>query len=560
MQKKANTRCNDKNTPLNKEYQKLQQTLLEDNTNLPVLHKIIFLSLQLQYFNNTEEYIALAKKINPTNELTQLYEALYYFHTKRNESAMEHLLKIVNKNPNQIQALMLLAQIHFQKKQYQESIDTYKKVIKVNGTIDDAYYNCALCYCYLNQIDNAIVYLEKTLSLKKDHVGALSQLGQIQAAKENYLQAADLFSQRLIADNTHAETWHSLGQCEFLLDKFSDSIVSLQHCIDLKPHHNEAHQDLAHAYLRNNQLDKAIKHYHLQLEVLPNIETWYNLGVCFMFQEKKAEAETYFNTVIKKEPQHLQAHINLAALYLAHQNIKKSIQFYQKALLIEPNNSEIKYIIDALSGSKTPLRAPDSFVTSLFDQYAFHYDQHLTQHLNYQAHQQLFDLVKSDEWAHHSLKITDLGCGTGLCGDLFKTWAKHLIGIDLSSKMLSVAKQRNIYDQVLQGDIVKTLPSIEKQDLLIAADVFSYLGDLSHVLKTCFHTLLPGGTLAFSVESTHESNDYILQKTIRYAHRYDYIKSCLENSGFKHITIHTVNLRTQLKKPVSGYVCIAHKT
>ena len=106
MQKKANTRCNDKNTPLDKEYQKLQQTLLEDNTNLRVLHKIIFVSLQLQDFNNTEEYIALAKKINPTNELTQLYEALYYFHTKRNEIAMEHLLKIVNKNPNQIQTLI----------------------------------------------------------------------------------------------------------------------------------------------------------------------------------------------------------------------------------------------------------------------------------------------------------------------------------------------------------------------------------------------------------------------------------------------------------------------
>ena len=101
---------------------------------------------------------------------------------------------------------------------------------------------------------------------------------------------------------------------------------------------------------------------------------------------------------------------------------------------------------------------------------------------------------------------------------------------------------------------------IEKQNLLLAADVFSYLGDLTNLLKICFDTLLPGGTLAFTVESTHEKSDYILQKTIRYAHRYDYIRSCLENSGFKHISIHTVNLRTQLKKPVNGYVCIAHKT
>ena len=43
------------------------------------------------------------------------------------------------------------------------------------------------------------------------------------------------------------------------------------------------------------------------------------------------------------------------------------------------------------------------------------------------------------------LDILDLGCGTGLAGEAFKSLARRLDGIDLSPLMIERAKGRGIY-------------------------------------------------------------------------------------------------------------------
>ena len=53
--------------------------------------------------------------------------------------------------------------------------------------------------------------------------------------------------------------------------------------------------------------------------------------------------------------------------------------------------------------------------------------------------------------ASRSLDVLDAGCGTGLCGPLIAPYARRLTGVDLSGGMLSQAKEKNIYDELLQA-------------------------------------------------------------------------------------------------------------
>ncbi|WP_371440254.1 methyltransferase domain-containing protein [Candidatus Coxiella mudrowiae] len=46
--------------------------------------------------------------------------------------------------------------------------------------------------------------------------------------------------------------------------------------------------------------------------------------------------------------------------------------------------------------------------------------------------------------------MLNFGCGTGLCGEYFKPLAKELIGVDLSEKILLIAKNKNIYNILLK--------------------------------------------------------------------------------------------------------------
>ena len=51
--------------------------------------------------------------------------------------------------------------------------------------------------------------------------------------------------------------------------------------------------------------------------------------------------------------------------------------------------------------------------------------------------------------------VLDLGCGTGLMGQYLRDNAAQLIGIDLSAAMLEEARNKQIYDALVEGDIVE---------------------------------------------------------------------------------------------------------
>lgn len=84
--------------------------------------------------------------------------------------------------------------------------------------------------------------------------------------------------------------------------------------------------------------------------------------------------------------------------------------------------------------------------------------------------------------------------------------AGRLVGVDLSPAMAKQAEAKGVYDTLVVGDILDYLRAIAAEgddfaSLVVAADVFVYLGDLLPVLTAAAAILQPGcGLLAFTVE------------------------------------------------------------
>ena len=95
-------------------------------------------------------------------------------------------------------------------------------------------------------------------------------------------------------------------------------------------------------------------------------------------------------------------------------------------------------------------------------------------------------------------------------------------------------------------------------DLILAADVFTYVGDLSELFKKAHHTLKQTGLFAFTVEKS-STELYQLQRTIRYAHSKKYIESLIEENNFTALREDNIVLRKQKGKPVEGYLIILGK-
>jgi predicted TPR repeat methyltransferase len=204
-----------------------------------------------------------------------------------------------------------------------------------------------------------------------------------------------------------------------------------------------------------------------------------------------------------------------------------------------------------------PAQAPAAYVTALYDETADRFDTLLREHLAYRGPELLFEAVsRVAGGAPRGLDVLDLGCGTGLAGAVFRPVARQLDGVDLSPGMLAWAAARGVYDRLTAGDLVAHLGGLcRRYDLILAAEVFIYLGDLSPVFAAARRALRAGGWLAFTVEAG-DGDDYSLQAVRRYAHPRGYLTRAAEATGFRVCCLEETSTRTEALQPVPSFVCV----
>ena len=179
---------------------------------------------------------------------------------------------------------------------------------------------------------------------------------------------------------------------------------------------------------------------------------------------------------------------------------------------------------------RSAMRANAGYVRTLFDQFAADYDTRMRGRLGYAAPGILRDLAALLIAPDARFDILDLGCGTGLSGVAFKPVARSLTGVDLSPRMLAKARELNIYDTLLEGDI-EAADIAGTFDIVIAADVLVYLGDLAKVFEVARKRLRPDGLWLFTTEKS-ETQDFGLGEKRRYRHSASYLRGLAAAHGF----------------------------
>lgn len=103
----------------------------------------------------------------------------------------------------------------------------------------------------------------------------------------------------------------------------------------------------------------------------------------------------------------------------------------------------------------------------------------------------------------HHKKVLDLGCGYGWhCKYAVEHGAEAVIGVDLSHKMLEVARQKNADPRIeYRCSAMEDLAfSRETFDVVLSSLAFHYVKDFELLLKNITSWLKKGGELVFSVE------------------------------------------------------------
>jgi len=233
----------------------------------------------------------------------------------------------------------------------------------------------------------------------------------------------------------------------------------------------------------------------------------------------------------RRAPDDSTLHHAVGRAWIALREPEKALTALRRARELDPDDRlGAAPLIAALeAGEGSDLSA--AYVRALFDRYADRFDQDLLGKLGYAAPELLRAAVDRVIGPAAGLRVFDLGCGTGLAGVGFRPLAGFLAGVDLSPRMVDKARERALYDDLRVGDVVEALAEApEAWELLVAADVLVYLGDLEPVFTASARALVPGGRFAATVERSGEDG-FTLGPTRRYAHAEAYVRATAEAAG-----------------------------
>lgn len=513
-----------------------------------------------------KDYQAANKIINQLLDNDKEHCEDYYLTKARILTAQKKLseaekiyLQLIDNASDKANLHLQCGTFYYHTEQVEKAIAQYKLALSLNQH-PEIRFNYALALTKNHQLNAAAEMLKTVINQDQQHLKAHYQLAEVLREQQQYKQAIPYYEKVLASLPQHVDARLAVAYC---LEKQGLEQEAINELINITKDDTkviESHELLAKLYGNRREHKLAIKHYQNCIGLKPSIEHYYNIGVHYMDLQHFQEAESYFKQVIQQDSKHYPTLQNLGAIYLKMRNIPAALNVYKKLELISPHPEEIRHILSALEEKSPTPKPPPGFISRLFDSYAVRYDEHLTAFLEYKVPEAMKKMLEnSTALDNQPLQVIDIGCGTGLSAPWLKEAASEFTGIDLSSDMLAIAKQKNIYSKLILGDIQPELEKTKDNDLIIAADVLTYFGDLKNIIQSVYNCLRIKGYFIFSVERCDQEQPYILHHSLRYAHNKQYILELSKNLGFTVIDFEQMIIRKDHGRSVEGYLVLIQK-
>jgi predicted TPR repeat methyltransferase len=332
-------------------------------------------------------------------------------------------------------------------------------------------------------------------------------IGHFEAGR--LMEARDCFERCLALTPDRPSVLGNLGVTLFRLGHTRDAVPLLQQATAGEPQFMEAWACLGLAHEAQGEWAAAADALTKALALSEgSAALWSSLGQCQARLGHDAKALQTLERALAIDPDQATAWSLRGSLQREMHQPDAAAHSFERAIMLGADRELHTYYLAAVRGGLAPpATAPRQYVQALFDDYAADFQAHLVDQLAYRGHEVLLEpLVTGGRRFRH---VIDLGCGTGLCGALLKPVSSVIDGVDLSSAMLLQAKQLGVYRELVQADIRDFLANVPSRsaDLVVAADVLIYVGELAAVFASVARVLEPGGLFAFTVELAADGQD-----------------------------------------------------
>jgi predicted TPR repeat methyltransferase len=467
--------------------------------------------------------------------------------------------QVLEKQPRHSEALRLLGMVARNEGRLDEAVDLIQKSIAIDPSRAEAHHNLGDALWGQGKLEAAAAAYTKSCQLRPDWAEAHGALGNVLRDQGKLDQAAAAYTKAIQLKPALPVGYLNLGRVLHEQGKRGEAIAAFLKAIDLKPDWPEAHNKLGNVLWDEGKLDQALAAYAKAIELHPSHPAaHWSMAKILLLQNRLDPAIACFQKAVQLNPGNAKANFNLGDALIKAGRLDEARTAFAAAIELEPDSPKGRFRLAALSGDGSATTAPTHYILDLFDRYAPTFEKHLVEQLGYQVPQQLLQLILTAT-PQRNLDILDLGCGTGLCGQQLRPYARRLVGVDLAPAMIKSAAARQIYDQLLTEDLMSALGTQPNCfDLIVAGDVLIYVGDLSRLMPAVAASLRMGGLFAFSIEN-HDGPGYFLHSEERFAHSMSYIREQAALAHLQEVSSQQTVLRKQAGIEACGWLIVLRK-
>ena len=431
-----------------------------------------------------------------------------------------------------------------------------------------------------NRPEEARDELDQAIAIEPEHTGLRKVRAQLRAELGDLVGAAQDAAEAVVLDATDPTAKALLGVVMMELGHVKDARDCLAEAVDMAPGNPWFREGLANAEEAEGQPEAAAATLAAGIAMNPGQIELRSAAILLSVRRRDFEA-----AVCQAEDARMAGIANASVFGLQGHALsslgrhEEAGDAYREALKLGPNDPYVRHLVAASGFLPGAARAPTEYLSTIFDGYAQRFETHLIA-LGYRvpglfraALMEHFDLTAGMALAQPIGPVLDIGCGTGLLALVLADLpVGPFTGVDVSEGMLEQSRNKNLYADLRQADLMNFLAEdTTAWKLILAADVLCDFGALEEVLTAAFGSLAPGGMLLFSTEELLPDADGCLPVTVqgdggwslgrqgRYAHTAAYLTKAVTDAGFVIRSLRREIPRFEADAPVNGFFVVLER-
>jgi predicted O-linked N-acetylglucosamine transferase (SPINDLY family) len=263
--------------------------------------------------------------------------AWQHFQRGQWQQAEKLYLQVLQVQPDQVDALHLLAAIAGQTGRQSQAIDYLQAVLRLKPGLASAHNNLGNVFITLGKLPEAVASFREAVRRQPDFAVAHNNLGNALRQQGQLGDALASLQQAIRIKPDYAQAHFNLGIAWLAQEKHAEAQASFQQAVRHKPNYAEAHYYLGNELLHEGKPAEAAGRFQEALRLKADYaEAQLSLGIALKTQGKLADAVSHFQLAVRLNPGNVDAHISLGAALAEQRRLPEAVASFREAVRIQP--------------------------------------------------------------------------------------------------------------------------------------------------------------------------------------------------------------------------------